>query len=238
MEWFSGGGNLAHAALLTYDGTNYHTVVSSDGIAPGSNGAAYGIELVPGSIDDSGDVNFAAVPTGINSTTFYIVPFGETPVRIVGLSDNPPPSSPAMYGVFPSWFLKNWLERSFPGALIFGNSFVPGLNSHGQMLLSLWGGLFIGSKDGTFSLVPMATSGACSPQPITTGTTSLAVPWISGFLNDNGVVAYTNPSSSGSATICVASPGGSIPTASHCSWRPGAGERWRRHDDVTGCIGI
>ena len=62
---FTGGDNLPHAALLTYDGTNYHTVVTSDGIAPGSSGAAYGLDLIPGSIDDSGDVDFSAVPIGI-----------------------------------------------------------------------------------------------------------------------------------------------------------------------------
>src|SRR5690349_13151040 len=48
---FNGGDTEFHTALLTYDGTNYHTVVSSDGIVPGSNGGAtYGINLVPGSI--------------------------------------------------------------------------------------------------------------------------------------------------------------------------------------------
>src|ERR1700674_809261 len=57
---FTGGDHLPHSALLTYDGANYQTVVSSDGIAPGSNGVTYGLNLYPGSINDSGDVNFAA----------------------------------------------------------------------------------------------------------------------------------------------------------------------------------
>ena len=73
---FKGGDNEPHAALLTYDGANYHTVVSSEDIAPGSGGATYGFNLVPGSVDDSGDVNFAAIPTTILATTYYIVPSG------------------------------------------------------------------------------------------------------------------------------------------------------------------
>jgi hypothetical protein len=207
---FTGGDSEPHAALLTYDGANYHTVVSSAGIAPGSGGATYGFELVPGSINDSGDVDFAAVPTGTNSTTFYLVPSGGMAVRVVGLSDTPPAAC--------TWCVASTGSSGsfFPGvpvgAQLFGRSFVPGLNAKGQMLLSLWGGLFIGSKDSGFSLVPTAISGACSPQPITTGTTSLAVPGISGFLNDNGLVAFTNPSSSGSAAICVAPAGGGSPS--------------------------
>jgi hypothetical protein len=204
---FKGADNEPHSALLTYDGTNYHTVVSSGDIAPGSGGATYGFDLVPGSINDNGDVNFAAV---VGSTTFYIVPVGKPAVRIVGLGDTPPT---ACTWCGTSGSLGGFFAGTPSGAIIFGNSFVPGLNSQGQMLLEIWGGLFIGSKDGTLSLVPMASTGACSPQPITTGTSSLAAPGISGFLNDNGAVAFTNPSSSGSAAICVAPTGGGSPSA-------------------------
>jgi hypothetical protein len=205
----NGGDDEPRTALLIYDGTNYRTLVTSDGIAPGSNGATYGLDLVPGSINDSGDVDFAAVPTSIGSTTFYIVPAGKPAVRIVGLGDTPPAAC-TWCGI--SGSLGGFFVGTPTGAIILGNFFVPGLNSHGQMLLSLWGGLFIGSKDGGFSLVPMATSGACSPQPIATGTTSLTVPGISGFLNNAGVVAYTNPTSSGSAAICMAPAGGGSPS--------------------------
>jgi hypothetical protein len=205
-----GGDNEFHSALLIYDGTNYHTVVSSGDIAPGSSGGAtYGFNLIPGSIDDSGDVNFAAVPTGTGSTTFYIFLSGSpAAVRIAGLNDTPPAA--CTWCVPSTGSLENFFTGVPSGSVIFGSSFVPGLNSHGQMLLKLWGGLFIGSKDG-LSLAPMASTGVCSPQPVTTGTTSLATPGINGFLNDNGVVAFTNPSSSGSAAICIAPAGGGSP---------------------------
>jgi hypothetical protein len=207
---FNGGDNEPHSALLTYDGANYHTVVSSAGIAPGSGGSTYGFNLVPGSINDSGDVNFAAIPTGIESTTFYIVPFGQMPVRIVGLNDNPPPPSPPCTGCF-------FGGVPVGGSVIFGSPLsllVPGLNARGQMLIGLWNGIFIGSKDGTLTLVPMATSGPCSPQTSLSGTTLIPSPGTSAFLNDAGVVAFTNPPNIGNAnaSICVAPPGGGTPT--------------------------
>ena len=203
---FNGGDTEFHAALLTYDGTNYHTVVSSESIAPGSGGATYGFELVPGSIDDSGDVNFAALPAGINSTTFYIVPSGGMPVRIVGLNDNPPP--PCTTCFLPGAPVSGTIVSGFPLSL-----FVPRLNAKGQMLISLWNGLFIGSKDGTFSPVPVATSGACSIQAITTGTSLNSLLGVTAFLNNTGAVAFTNPPNSASATICLAPPDGGIPAA-------------------------
>jgi hypothetical protein len=203
---FTGGDHLPHAALLTYDGTNYHTVVSSDDIAPGSNGAAYGLELIPGSINDSGDVNFAAIPTTFISTTFYIVPFGQMPVRIVGLNDNPPP--PCTTCFLPGVPAGETLISGSPGS-----SLVPRLNARGQMLISLWNGLFIGSKDGTFTPVSPATSGACSIQPVTTGNPLNPVLGATAFLNNTGAVAFTNSPNLLSATICVAPSGGGNPTA-------------------------
>ena len=203
---FKGGDNLPHSALLTYDGTNYHAVVSSDDIAPGSNGTPYGLELIPGSINDSGDVNFAAIPTTFNSTTFYIVPFGQMPVRIVGLNDNPPP--PCTTCFLPGVPAGEILISGSPAS-----SFVPRLNGKGQMLISLWDGLFIGSKDGTFTPVSPATSGACSIQPVTTGNPLNPVLGASAFLNNNGVVAFTNSPNSVNAAICIATPGGGNPTA-------------------------
>ena len=208
---FTGGDNEPHSALLTYDGTNFHTVVSSDGIAPGSGGAPYGIDLVPGSLDDSGDISFAAIPTGINATTFYIFPAGAAQaVRVAGLNDTPPAGC-TWCGVASS---NGSFFTGVPLAgVILGNSFVPRLNAKGQMLLSLWGGLFIGSNGGGISLVPMATTGACSPQPVATGTGLIPVIGITGFLNNNGVVAFTNQTSTGSAAICVVTPGAAQPTA-------------------------
>ena len=207
---FKGGDNEFHAALLTCDGTKYHTVVSSDDVPPGSGGVAYGLNLVPGSIDDSGDVNFAAVPAGIESTTYYIFPSGApAAVRVVGLNDNPPPPPASGTVVF------------FPGVPVGGTILsvsplpllVPGLNAKGQMLISLWNGLFIGNKDGTLVPVSLATSGACSIQPATTGNLLNPFPGASAFLNNTGAVVFTNPPNSTSTTICVAPQGGGTPTA-------------------------
>jgi hypothetical protein len=211
---FKGGDNEPHAALLIYDGTNYHTVVSSGDIAPGSSGATYGFSVTPGSINDNGDVSFAAV---VGSTTFYIVPAGKPAVRIVGLGDTPPA---ACTWCGASGSLEGFFAGNPTNAIILGSFFVPGLNSQGQMLLEIWGGLFIGSKDGTLSLVPMASTGACSPQPVAAGTASIAKAGISGFLNNAGAVAFTNPSNSGSAAICIAPAGGGTPTPAVTSGDP------------------
>lgn len=89
---FSLPDGLPHAALLTYDGTNFHTVASSDDIAAGAVGATYGTNLMPGSINDNGDANFSAVPLGQSAITYYIVPSGEAAMRVAGLDDPPPPS--------------------------------------------------------------------------------------------------------------------------------------------------
>jgi Bacterial Ig-like domain (group 3) len=208
---FIGADGFPHAALLLWDGTSYHTLVSSDGIAPGSDGAAYGIELVPGSIDDSGDIDFSAVPIGTNAAAIYIVPPGGTPVRVVGLSD-PPPAACTWCVTPTSGSLGNFFVGTPTGsAVLIGRAFVPRLNNKGQMLLNLWGGLFVGSKDG-LSLVPMASTGPCSPQAVTTGTSLSALPITGGFLNDSGVVAFTNPPNSGSAAICEAPAAGGSPT--------------------------
>lgn len=218
---FTGADDLPHTALLTYDGTNYHTVVTSDGVAPGTNGAAYGLGLVPGSINDSGDIDFAAIPVGGNATTYYIVGAGGTAVRIAGLNDPPPASC--------TWCVAN--SSTIPvgvlGSVVtFGISAVPPLNSKGQMLLSLWGGLFIGGKDGSFSLVPMSSSGPCSPQPVTTQTNTTTVPLLTGFLNGAGTVAFTNPLNTGGSVICVVAPGASQPSdavANSAAAPPGVG---------------
>jgi hypothetical protein len=208
---FTGGDNLPHSALLIYDGTNYHTVVTSDGIAPGSNGATYGLELIPGSIDDSGDIDFAAVPTGVLAATFYIVPSGGSPVRIVGLSDAPPAS--CTWCVASSISLGSFLQGvRVSSAILTGTPYVPALNGKGQMLLSLWGGLFIGDKGGGFAVVPMAGTGVCSPQAVTTQTGLIPILGNSAFLNDAGAVAFSNPPNSGSAAICVVTPGSTQPT--------------------------
>ena len=87
---FSLPDGLPHAVLLTFDGTNFRSLVSSGEVAPGSGGATYGASITPGSIDDNGDVDFAAIPTANSALTYYIVPSGGLAVRVASLSDLPP----------------------------------------------------------------------------------------------------------------------------------------------------
>lgn len=200
---FTGADNLARAALLTYDGTNYHTVATSDGVAPGANGATFGLDLIPGSIDDNGDVNFAAEPTGTNATSVYIVPSGGTPVPIATLTVT---TATTCFNCF------------FPGVpvtteILVGIPNIPKLNAQGQMLVSLPGELSIGSKDGTLSPVPFASSGPCSLQTGSAGTSLIPTPGVSAFLNNTGTVVFTNPPTTGATTtICMVAPGAAQPT--------------------------
>ncbi len=200
---FTGADNLAHAALLTYDGTNYRTVVTSGGAAPGSNGATYGLSLIPGSIDDSGDISFEAVPTGTTTTSLYIVPSGGAAVLIATFTGT---STGACLACFlPGVPVSSTVELV--------SAINPKLNAQGQMLVSLPGGLYIGSKDGSLSSVPMATSGPCSLQTDSTGANLVPTPGASVFLNDTGTVVFTNPPAAGATTtICAVAPGATQPT--------------------------
>jgi hypothetical protein len=208
------------SALLTYDGTTFHTVVTSEDIAPGSGNAAYGSSLVPGSIDDSGDINFTAEPAivttqpgavlAISTLTYYILPAGATIARrVAAWGDTPPPT--CTWCVASSSSPTTFLTGTPTSSVTFlGVSSIPPLNAQGKMLLKLWGGLFIGTRDSDgITLVPMAASGACSPKTIPIGTTT-HYPYgiLNGYLNDSGVVAFTNASGTGIEAICVAPANG------------------------------
>jgi hypothetical protein len=75
---FTGADGASYSALMTYAEASYRTIVTSYSFIPNSNTSTYGVNLIPGSIDDSGDVNFAAVPTGSGSLVYYIAPAGFT----------------------------------------------------------------------------------------------------------------------------------------------------------------
>ncbi len=219
---FTATDHFSHTALLAYDASSlkYQTLVMSDQPIV-STGGVYGLDLVPGSIDDAGDVDFEApsitsTPTGTAiSTTLYILPAGATAaLRIVGSAD---PVPIACY-----WCTSPTNPASFLGGVPIGvgvvvgssvASFVPPLNARGQVLLSLWGGLFVGAKDGSFTLVPMPNSGPCSPG-VPAAQTGLIIGIVNtAFLNNVGSVAFSNPPNSGSAAICVAPADGSAPNA-------------------------
>jgi len=206
---FTGADGLTHSALMTYAGMTYRTVLTSDSFLPDSNSDTFGINLFPGSIDDSGDVNFAGEPPGTSSFAYYIAPAGFAKVfRIAGTADTPPVSCTWCNATGSS--LITFLPGGPVSAQLFVGNFsgyVPKLNAQGQMLLGLWGGLFVGGRDGSFTLVPMAGSGACSPQASNVILSSNASQGGTAFLNNNGMVIFTNQMNSGSAAICEVLPG-------------------------------
>jgi hypothetical protein len=219
---FSLSGEVPREALLTYDGLNYHVVVSSTDIAPAPELVPYG-SLTPGSINDEGDVNFAAFLVEKPTIAFYIIPSGKPVVRVVGLADSIPaailaactwcsPTSGPLGGFF------GGIPTS-SGILVGGAFRVPPLNAKGQMVISLWGGLFIGSKDLPLSLVALATSGPCGPPaPPSGGTiTGGPVPFslLEGTLNNLGAVAFVDIQASNtfnsppiSSALCFVPAGG------------------------------
>ena len=151
---FSLADGLVHDALLTYDGAKFHTIVSSDDIAPGLAGVAYGIGLNPVGINDKGDVAFSSRNSLIPrpQITLYIAPSGGSPVRIVGPGD-PLPQPPAQcpFGSI----------CSIGGSPFEILSIFSGLNARGEVLFGVGVNLYVGNAGG-FSLVTMADSGPCS----------------------------------------------------------------------------
>src|SRR5258706_5215979 len=193
---FSLADGLVHDALLTYDGANFHTIVSSDDIAPGSGGAPYGIGLNPVGINDKGDVAITSRHSMIPrpQITLYIAPSGGSPVRVVGPGD-PLPQPPALcpFGSI----------CSIGGSPFEILSIFSGLNARGEVLFGVGVNLYLGNAGG-FSLVTMADSGPCS------GSFSSFIS--QGKLNNAGMVAFVNSTSTG-GTICIAQPSGGGPTA-------------------------
>lgn len=202
---FTSPDGITREALLTYDGANYRTVASSEDIAPPPDNVAYG-SLIPGSVDDQGDINFSAFLAGKSGVTYYIASSGGTAVRVAATGDTPPANC--------TWCSAQPASLNGSVAIAGFQLVPPPLNKKGQMLLSLWGGLFIGSKDG-LSLVQLAPSGSCGPisNSVPSGAPApLRAFAYSGVLNNSGTVAFTNTWSSGSA-ICVAQPGSTAQVA-------------------------
>jgi hypothetical protein len=193
----------AHAAVLTYAASGYSIVATSDDIAPGSGDETYGTSITPGSINDNGDINFIAVPTGKLATTYYIVPSGEAAVRVAALDDTPPATC--------TWCVSTTGSVGASTDFTYGTSYIPPLTTSGQIPISLSGGLFIGAGDG-LQLVQQPSSGPCSSVPVVVGG-GIEVPSIGPLignqvlLNNAGTIAFLNLTSSGWA-ICVSTGGG------------------------------
>jgi hypothetical protein len=193
---FSLADGLVHDVLLIYDGAKFHTIVSSDDIAPGSAGVAYGIGLNPVGINDKGDVAFSSRNSLIPrpQITLYIALSGGSPVRVVG-TDDPLPQPPALC---PFGSICSISGSPFDILSIFS-----GLNTRGEVLFGVGVNLYVGNTGG-FSLVTMAGSGPCS---------SSSSSFVSqGKLNNAGMVAFVNSTSTG-GTICIAQPSGGGLTA-------------------------
>jgi hypothetical protein len=188
---------LSHTALLTYDGAGFNTVASSDSIAPGSGGLAYGTSLAPIGVNDNGDVAFRTSPAGLPDYTIYIVPSGASVIRVVGPGDPSPPIPPIWPAVCPNPSI------CFLGGqpAFFAINPQSGINALGEVLFSAGsGGLFLASATGV-NAVGATASGNCGDGI-----------GFNGILNNSGSVAIRSsfpiPNGTGTAPgICVVPPG-------------------------------
>lgn len=129
-------------ALMIYDGTNYHTIVSSESLAPpiatapnlGGPNVTFSTTFTPinQGINDNGDVAFTADPDATGLQTLYIVPSGKAPLAVATFNE---PSLPPFSGTF----------NNIPTVL-------SGLNALGQVLFSsaasgIGSGLFVASEE-------------------------------------------------------------------------------------------
>ncbi|HLJ13715.1 MAG TPA: kelch repeat-containing protein [Bryobacteraceae bacterium] len=175
-----------HQALMTYDGSTFQRIISSDDVAPAGDGT-FGNVILPiplGSINDKGDIAFSAAPTSTTLFTLYIVPAGGAAVRIVAARDFLPSSQTNLFlNVTP----------------------ISGLNALGQLLVSGFTnsgpGLFIGDAVSAGKIAKVMLTG----EPLCDGS---GLPTVFGSVNSNAVLnnagtyAFTEQSSANSV-VCV-----------------------------------
>jgi uncharacterized repeat protein (TIGR01451 family) len=94
VAYYASDPRLNGTAILLYDGSVFHTIVTSADLAPGAGGASFGSVNLVG-LNDAGDIAFVAPlrsSTGVllNQNTLYIIPAGGSPVRIIGVNDPAP----------------------------------------------------------------------------------------------------------------------------------------------------
>jgi hypothetical protein len=97
---FASPDGLSHRAILIYDGAGYHTVVSSDDIAPDTGQPFSGLSLQL--FNENGDIVFGPGIVSAGGFVFpsdaiaYLAAFGRPPVRAAGSGDPSPeiPGSP------------------------------------------------------------------------------------------------------------------------------------------------
>jgi hypothetical protein len=186
---------LPHQALLTYDGSAYQKIVSSDDIAPGTT-LAYGATLTPlsqGALNDNGDVAFTATPTATMLPTLYIVPAGGAALRIVASEDFLPLSTTVIFATV---------------------SPASGINALGQVLISVSTSAAIGSG---YYVASEANGGqvikvALSSDPFCGGGTGFPsrITFSAAALSDTGLYALAAQQSA-QAAVCVGVVGGRRP---------------------------
>jgi hypothetical protein len=200
-----------HQALMIYDGTSYHTIVSSESLAPpiatapslGGPNVTFSTTFTPltQGINDNGDVAFTVVPDATGQQTLYIVPAGKTPLAVATVGE---PSLPPFSGTFTG--------SAFPNP-------TSGLNALGQVLFStsvvgLPGtGLFVASEANGGEVFKVASVGDtfCGGGATVSSLSSTAA-----VLNNLGGYAFTEQAVVSSVTqsaLCVGAVGGS-PTKS------------------------
>ncbi len=181
-----------HQALMTYDGSAYHEIISSDDVAP-AGGGTFGNTILPipfSPINDNGDIAFSALPTGTTLFTLYIVPSSGSPDRIVAARDFLP---------------------SAPSTLFLTVTSISGINSLGQVLVAGFttsgAGLFLGDTVGSGRITQVMLTG----DPLCDGSGLPTVPGTvtnNAVLNNAGTYAFAEQASNNSV-VCV----GTVSTA-------------------------
>lgn len=185
---FSLADGLHHSAVLTYNGSGFQTVASSDSAAPGAGGAIYGtFQYV--AINDNGDVAFTATPqfygdiAEIALGAIYIAPSGSSPVRIAGIGDTLQPPLPVGQTVEKFIVVFPPLSFNSAGQILFsagvsglgaGPSLVLGSASSGMQVVAST--LFAAPTGGTFAIGSIASASLNNlGQVVFFATTSLGV---------------------------------------------------------------
>ncbi|MGD0908568.1 MAG: Ig-like domain repeat protein, partial [Candidatus Acidiferrales bacterium] len=189
-----------HQALMIYDGTNYHTIVSSESLAPpiatapnlGGPNVTFSTTFTPlnQGINDNGDVAFTADPDATGLQTLYIVPSGKVPLAVATFNE---PSLPPFSGTF----------STNPAVL-------SGINALGQVLFTssvsgIGSGLFVASEENGGEVFKVALIGDtyCGGGATVSSLSSTSA---SAALNNLGGYAFTEQAVVSSVTqsaLCV-----------------------------------
>jgi hypothetical protein len=175
-------------AILTYNGSTFHTIACSTDVAPGTGGAVFGRTLTLIGINDAGDVAFTSslanapsINTSLALPTLFIAPAGGAPVRLIGKGD----AGPGTGGTLASPGARSLNNR---GEVVFASAISGGNGGNG---------IFVASTAGVRKVV---ATGDAFPG----GTTFAAPGTATSLLNNSGDVVFGPASNTtGSATNAI-----------------------------------